>query len=940
MNKIVSLNGDWELLWDTEDNGITSRWYATHPTGGEIVQIPHIWERSIENKTASLDTAYYFKTFRLDEKTNPKRIFLHFSNIASHATIWLNGKLLGDHFGCYTSFSFEITKYYKLNEDNFLCIRVANMGALNSRIDFGKESSEGAEDRYIYPAEAPMGLPWFQYPFGGIIGDVSLIVGNAAFISGVQLEPDPDFGKVSVEVSFNNPRGYQANLRILMRNPDGEVGEIKKEQKLEKENASLRFSLKMRKDPSFWTLDQPNVYDIELQLVSNKVKKDGEPDYSFSVVKSFGFRKFDCINGDFYLNDSILKIQAVNYSQHWSRGGLWTTDNAEAMEKDLKAVKAAGFNAIRSGGAPLPEEALSICDRIGLLVFQELPIHTMRSSKRGLDIVNSLIKDSILEQKHHPSIAAWILGAENGTMMLENGTKLLKEVDQYDISHPIISNLNCVYLDNEEQMKCDTGKLMGITNDRTILYSSHRMHLRMNPSANLCDFLTHYCNKDLLDEEEIVIPDSTLGDTSFQDEYDAFVKKVSGKILVSLKNHTFLPESPTSLEGPRSQKNVKAIKSLYKSLEQFLADKDLSIWNNLKDFRKDLFRIAEKSKFDQITALQSNPLVSGYILDQWADYGTDFSGICDENRKLKVDSSYLQKITKPTRLLVSALEHTVNVSSEISMQLALLNYKRLKEISVHLQILNSAGKVETEDKLQLEGTTSLTPFGSFSLQAPKVPGSYELKATLSVKNEVIDVVSEKLSLILASDTQSVMNKVCFLDNCEGTSDVLRALRGSEPIIFTANLSSWNDEIISQIVNVTKNEGKTLLLSDMTLEDIEFFNTSHHFGQNLESHFTTGAQEMSLHYIPKNSPLSEVFENSVLDEMSAAVMPSVSLNALEGADVLARSVTFSNGEVKTGVDLQILPFGKGKIIFNQFNVFEGLETNALADALFCKIVNLA
>ena len=488
-------------------------------------------------------------------------------------------------------------------------------------------------------------------------------------------------------------------------------------------------------------------------------------------------------------------------------------------------------------------------------------------------------------------------------------------------------------------MKCDTGKLMGITNDRTILYSSHRMHLRMNPSANLCDFLTHYCNKDLLDEEEIVIPDSTLGDTSFQDEYDAFVKKVSGKILVSLKNHTFLPESPTSLEGPRSQKNVKAIKSLYKSLEQFLADKDLSIWNNLKDFRKDLFRIAEKSKFDQITALQSNPLVSGYILDQWADYGTDFSGICDENRKLKVDSSYLQKITKPTRLLVSALEHTVNVSSEISMQLALLNYKRLKEISVHLQILNSAGKVETEDKLQLEGTTSLTPFGSFSLQAPKVPGSYELKATLSVKNEVIDVVSEKISVIAASAPQALMNKVCFLDNCSGTSDVLRALRGSEPIIFTANLSSWNDEIISQIVNVTKNEGKTLLLSDMTLEDIEFFNTSHHFGQNLESHFTTGAQEMSLHYIPKNSPLSEVFENSVLDEMSAAVMPSVSLNALEGADVLARSVTLSNGEVKTGVDLQILPFGKGKIIFNQFNIFEGLETNALADTLFCKIVEL-
>lgn len=936
MNTIISLNGDWELLWDTEDNGITSRWYATHPSGGDIVQIPHIWERSIENKTASLDTAYYFKKFRLEDK-NQKRIFLCFSRIAAHASVWLNGKYLGDHFGCYTSFAFDIAKHYKVNEDNFLCVRVANMGALNSRIDFGKESSEGAEDRYIYPAEAPMGLPWFQYPFGGIIGDVSLIVGNAAFISGVQLEPDPDAGRVSVEVSFNNPRGYQANLRILMRNPDGDVGEIMKEQKLEKENASIRFSLKV-KNHVIWNLDRPSVYDIELQLASNKNKKDDKPEYSFSVMKSFAFRKFDCINGDFYLNDSILKIQGVNYSQHWSRGGLWTTANTEAVEKDLKAVKAAGFNAIRSGGAPLPEEALSICDKIGLLVFQELPIHTMRSSKRGLDMVNALIKDSILEQKHHPCIASWVLGAENGTMMLENGTKLLKEVDQYDISHPIISNLNCVYLDNEEQMKCDTGKLMGITNDRTILYSSHRLHLRMNPSANLCDFLSHYCNKDILDDE-ISIPDATLGDSSFQDEYESFVKKVSGKILITLKNHTLLPKSPTNIEGPRSQKNSKAIKSLFKSLEQFISDKNLSIWDNLKDFRKDLFHIAEKSKYDQITALQSNPLVSGYIIDQWADYGTDFNGFCDENRISKVDASYLQLITKPTRLLVNSLEHTVNVSSEISIQLALLNQKRLKAVTVLMQILNESGKVESEEKLQLEGTTSLTPFGTYSLKAPKTPGMYELRCTLSDKHETYDVVSEKLSVITPCDTQSLIHKVCFLDNCSGTSDVLRALRGSEPIIFTANLSSWNDEIINQIVNVTKNEGKTLLLSDMTLEDIEFFNSNHHFEHNLESHFTTGAQEMTLHYLPKNSPLKEIFKTSVLDEMSSAVMPSVSLNALEGADVLARSISLSNGEIKTGVDLQILPFGKGKIIFNQFNIFEGLEMNALADALFCKIVEL-
>ncbi len=937
MNTVVSLNGEWELLWDTADTGILNRWYATHPAGGEQVQVPHVWERDMEKKLLSQDSAYYFKKFKITEK-NAKRIFLNFSRIATHATVWLNGKFLGDHFGAYTSFRLDASKAIKLEEENLLCVRVANMGVSNTRIDFGRESTEGAEDRYIHPYEAPVGAPWSQYPFGGIFGDVSLIIGNAAFIAGVQVEPDTDQEHVAVEVSFNNPRGFQTRLRILMKNPSGDVSDMFKDLKLDKENASIRFTLGLKdwkREKCLWTLERPNVFAIELQIEGQKTKK-GEPDYSFSVLKTFGFRKFDCINGDFYLNDSILKIQGVNYSQHWSRGGLWTTANP-AFRKDLEAVKAAGFNAIRTGGAPLPEEALNICDEIGLLVFQELPIHTMRSSKRGLEILNQLIKDSVLEQKNHPCIAAWVLGSENGTMMLENGTKLLKEVDQYDISRPIISNLNCVYLDNEEQTKLDTGKLMGVTNDRTILFSSHRLHLRMNPSASLCNFLANYCSKEAA--EELSVPDTTLGNSSFQDEYEEFVKDVSGKILITLKNHALFPATPTTINGSRGVKNAKAVKTLYKHIETFIADKELSIWPDFKAFKEDAARIALKSKIDQITALQSNPLVSGYILDQWADCGTDFSGLNDENRKSKGLENFERKITKPTRLLLNELEHTAAPLSEVQFQLTLLNNARLKEISVTMEILNESGKVVVSDSQKLEGTTSLTPLGLFTLQAPKTAGLYTLRCTLSDSTGVIDSVSEDLCVMIPSNTQKVLRQVCFLDNCSGTNDVLNALKGPEPIIFTANLSSWSEEILSQIINATKN-GKTLLLSDMTQEDIEAFNASHFFEHTIESHFTTGAGAMSLHYVPENSPLREIFVDGVLDHKAAAVVPGVSLNALEGAEILARSVSVINDGVKVGVDLQILPFGNGKIIFNQFNIFEGLETNVLADALFCKIVSLA
>ncbi|MDR1760110.1 MAG: beta-galactosidase [Fibrobacter sp.] len=940
MNSILDLNGEWELLWDTEDVGITNRWYATYPEGGEHVQVPHVWENSFEKLSLTQDTAYYFKRFFVDEKQIPKRIFLNFERIATHATVWLNGKLIGEHFGAYSPFTLDTSKAIKLGEENVLCLRVANMGSANSRIDFGRETKEGSGNRYAHPSEMPVGLPWTNYPFGGIYGNVSLTLGNAAFISGVELEPDMDQERVGVEVSFNNPRGFQTRLRILMRHPSGTISQMYKELKLEKENATHRFILGIKdwnRQKCVWTLDKPNLFTIELQLEGKTGKsKDKSPsDNSFSVVKTFGFRKFDCIKGDFYMNDAIVKLQGICYSQHCSSGGLWNA-NKKLLEKDFKAIKEAGFNAIRSGGAPLTTAALEICDRLGFFVFQELPIHTMRSTPRGLEKAKEVIEEVIKEQRHHPCIAAWILGAENGTLVLENGNKLLKHADQFDMSRPMISNLNSVYLDNEENFRKDAGKLMGVTNDRVLLYASHRMHLRMAPSANLSYFLAHYCDKE---DSEISVPDTTLGDMVFQDDYQEFVRETNGKILVTVKNHSLLPDSPTAITGLRSAKNLKAIKQLYKQLSSFVSNEKLSIWKDLKSLIADATPIALKSKIDQITALQSNPLVAGYFLDQWADLGVDFSGIVDENRNSKKLGDFLKQISVPTRLLLCGWDSVAAVQSEITFQLSLLNAARLEKIEIEINI-EKDGKVISSQKKEAKGQTSLTQLGVYSIMAPKEAGAYQLVLKLNHEGKTIYSTAETLRVIEPVNVKAAMKQVCFLDNnAETTSDALAALGGKENIIFTASLNSWNDEILARIVEVTK-AGKTLLLSDMNREDIEMFNASHHFDSTIESLFTTGANDLSLHYLTEKSPLLPVFgDKQVLDSLASAVMPSVSLNEIEGAEVFARSVSIAKGEVKTGVDLQSLPYGKGKIVFNQFSIFEGLETNPLADAVFAQIVEM-
>ena len=945
MNKIMSLNGDWEMIWDTEDLGISNRWYATYPENTETVQVPHIWERKFEKLLMSQDCAYYFKRFTIDdEKQVSKRIFLRFSRIATHATVWLNGKFLGTHFGSYTSFVLETQKAIKLTGENILCVRVANMGASNSRIDLGRESREGADDRYVHPAEMPVGEPWLQYPFGGIFGDVDLILGNAAFIENMRVEPDMDQERVAVELTFNNPRGCSTRLRFVMRNSSGEVYEFFKDGiKLDRENATQRFVFAIKdwkRDKCVWSLEKPNVFAIEAAM-ENKGGKNKGLDFSFPVMRTFAFRKFDCIKGDFYLNDQILKIQGLCYNQQWSEGGLWTTAN-EKLRKDLEAVKADGFNAIRSCGAPLSNEALDLCDEIGLLVFQEFPIHTMRSTAQGLEIAKKLINDIVREQHHHPSIVTWVMGSENGTFMLQNGNKLLNAISPVDMCRPAISNLDSIFIDNEGNFHKDTGKLLPVSVDRISQYSSLRINPRLSPNASYTHYLAHCFDKEANEEEELMVPDSGFGDSQFQDSEEGPID-VDNKMLVTLSNHTLLPAKATNIVGPRSAKNQKAIKNLFADIQTFIKDSGLSVWKDFEEFRQDVNRISLKSKLDQIAALQSNPQIAGYFLAHWADYGVNLDGLCDENRKSKGFEEFVKEITMPSRILVSELEHVVAPHSEVSFQLTLLNNARLENAYAEVSLLDAKGKViatQTQTPEEQTGKTSLTQFGICTLMTPRTTGNYQIKITLKDGNNEINSSVEDLVVIDQVNVKDAIKKVCFLDNSEESSDALAALTGPEQIIFTANLSSWPDEILDKIVDVTKNGGKTLLLSDMTQEDIDFLNQSHQFDCTLDSHWTTGASETSLHYLPEGSKLLPVFGGEkVLDHKAAAVMPGLSLNELPGATVFARSVSISGGQVKTGVDMQLMPFGKGKIMFNQFSVFEGLETNALADALFAAIVDL-
>jgi hypothetical protein len=896
----INLNGTWKILWDPENKGITGRWFTEIPSKAKNVEIPHLWDEN------TVGTAFYYKKFSLS--TKDKRCLLRFEQAAVYAVVWVNGKYVDDHFGASTSFEFDISQFAKANHENLLCVKI-------SSVSLGGNFELMAGGDPIPAEQMPLGLPWKRHPFAGLMGKVSITSGERALLTSMEIAANADHGRVNVKLSFNNPRNYVAKLKIFARNPKLEVSSIQKEIKLEKENTNITLHLRF-KDTKFWSTETPEFYALEVRL-----------DGSNYLVSNFGFKKFDCKQGDFFLNDSIIKIHGITYSHR----------REASIAKELGQIKELGFNAVRTGGAPFNEEALEECDKLGLLVFQEFPICDEQSSKMGLEAIKAVAPEIVCKSANHPSLAAWILGSENGRLILENGAKLLNRIDTLESCHPAISNINNVSIDDDQNFRhghenntfSSTGKIIGVTDGTVLPYSSHYLALKIFGGVPFALFLSRY---GIPEDKDFVIPDPFFSDAWLQENYKLFTDDVkkNGKVLLSIKNHHIF--------GPA--KNNASMQGLAQKIKNFISKNAKDIWQNAESFAKDSNELALSGLDQNIQCLQSSPIVSGYFIEEWADFKDDLGGIIKENGESKNLEQSIKNITASTRLLLSGLERVVAKSESISFQLSLLNEKRLNEVNVAVQLLDKSGHaVVSQSKNFSVPKFTLASLGDLSLKAPQKTGSYSLKLTLASNGKEIYSMEEPIEVIDAPGIKNVLAKSEFLDAAENSSEIIKMINSKKPVLFTAALSSWADNsILESVANAVK-AGKILFISDIIPEDIRLLNNFSAFGSSFECFYSSGAAGASIHYIPTKSELEEeLFGKSILDKTCSAIMPSLSMLKIKDAQSFVHSVSIKNCELQAGTDLQIMQYGQGKIIFSTLN-FEGLDTYALTNSVFIKIIKL-
>lgn len=303
-------------------------------SGWRNLNLPHDW--SIEGKfspewasgTAYLPTGigWYRKTFRIDEEANQANYYIYFDGVMNNSEVWINGHFLGKRPNGFISFYYDMTDFIKPGEENVLAVKVDHSSFADSRWYLGSGINRNV---YLLKTD-PLHIDVWGVKFSE------------------ELAKDNKSAEAKVNVRVLNDRTSQEDIRIeaLLIDPSGKtVAQAQKEVSVEaggKSENELSFEIE---NPLLWSVDQPNLYKLKVQLVSNDKEIDNQ-------VIPVGIRsiRFDADQG-FFLNGVNMKMKGVCI--HDDGGGVFgTAVPKEVWARRLKILKDGGTNAIRMSHNP------------------------------------------------------------------------------------------------------------------------------------------------------------------------------------------------------------------------------------------------------------------------------------------------------------------------------------------------------------------------------------------------------------------------------------------------------------------------------------------------------------------------------------------------------------------------------------------------------------
>jgi beta-galactosidase/beta-glucuronidase len=390
---------DWQNL-----NGLWD--YAVLPVGqaepgkfdGKIL-VPFAIESSlsgVRKEVGEKNELWYKRTVTIPSGWKNKNILLHFGAVDWKTEVFVNDVKIGTHTGGYTPFSFDITPFLKPAGEQKLVVKVWD-GTNTGFQPRGKQVNR------------PEGI-WYT-PVTGIWQTVWIEPVNEKYIADIKSIPDIDKNRLSVAVSAKNVQPADiVEVKVL----DG-----KNVVATAKATTCQTLDLNIP-DAKLWSPDSPFLYDLEINLYSGGKVADKVKSYCAMRKISSGRDENGIVR--MQLNNKDL-FQFGPLDQGWWPDGLYTAPTDEALAYDIRKTKDFGFNMIRKHVKVEPARWYTHCDRLGILVWQDMPSGDrtfrwdMRNYYEGEELQRSKEseinfrkewKEIIDFTSPHPCIVVWV----------------------------------------------------------------------------------------------------------------------------------------------------------------------------------------------------------------------------------------------------------------------------------------------------------------------------------------------------------------------------------------------------------------------------------------------------------------------------------------------------------------------------------------------------
>lgn len=348
--------------------------------GRDRVRLPH---NAVELPFSYFDEkAYqrvftYEKSFEADPAWAGREVALRFDGAMANAKVALNGQVIAAHADGYTPFTARLT------------------GRLTPGVNHLTVTIDGSEN----PAIPPFGHVIDYLTYAGIYREAWLQVSAPVSIANVKIET-PDVltaARVQARVWLDNPQGLplSGTLTAILRDA---AGNALRRETVAVTGPDLNVTLDALPPVTLWSPETPVLYTLDLTLET--------PQGQDSLATDFGFRQVSFTATGFQLNGKPMKLRGLNRHQSfpyigYALGKAAQVRDAEILKHDLRV------NMVRTSHYPQSKHFLEACDRLGLLVFEEIPGWQHIGDRAWQDASVDNVRAMITRDWNHPSIVIW-----------------------------------------------------------------------------------------------------------------------------------------------------------------------------------------------------------------------------------------------------------------------------------------------------------------------------------------------------------------------------------------------------------------------------------------------------------------------------------------------------------------------------------------------------